>query len=74
VRGSENLKINDTKTGKIYDEYSIGAEMRDVAKEHGIIHLFDIDGFYVSLDGCIIMADQCGNHVYLSSERFKVIQ
>lgn len=69
------MKIHDTKTGILYTaESGTSEEMRDIAKEHGIIHLYDLDGFYIGLDGCIILADDCGNHVFLSSERFKIIQ
>lgn len=61
------FKIIDRKTGK-EPTYRV---VKNIAKRGGLMEM-DIDGFYVSEDGRIILVDDFGNCTWLDMGRFKV--
>ena len=63
-----NFKVIDCKTGKEADTEKIAL------KEDWAKHLIycDIEGWFIGEDGCLILADECGNFAYADSERFIV--
>lgn len=61
------FKIIDTKTGKEPTDSVI----RNIAKWGGL-RVMDIDGFYVSKDGLIILVDDMGYCTWVDMGRFKV--
>ena len=62
--------VIDTKTGREPNLEQIALE-EDWAK--GLIYC-DMEGFFLSEDGNLILADECGNWVYPPQERFKTVQ
>ena len=61
------FKIIDRKTGK-EPTYRV---VKNIAKRGGLMEM-DIDGFYVSEDGLIVLVDDCGNATWVDMGRFKV--
>lgn len=33
----------------------------------------DIEGFFIGEDGSLILADECGHHVYCPDDRFEIV-
>ena len=66
------FKVIDPKTGKepIYDFNHLFKEKW--FKESGLIYC-DIDGWYISEDGYLILVDDCGKVGYPPQDRFKVV-
>lgn len=61
------LRIIDSTTGK----EPTSEVIEDIAINGGLMTM-DIDQFFVGEDGAIILADDCGNFVYVDRERFVV--
>jgi len=62
------FKVIDLKTGK-------EPNIEEIAlKEDWAKHLVfcDLDGFYLSEDGSLILADECGNFAYCPPNRFEI--
>lgn len=66
------FKVIDPKTNKepIYDFNHLFKEKW--FKESRLIYC-DIDGWYISEDGFLILVDDCGNVGYPPQDRFKVV-
>lgn len=61
--------VIDKKTGKYPDLENIALH-EEWAR--GLIYC-DMEGFFIGEDGELILADECGNYVFCSRERFEVI-
>lgn len=64
----KGFKVIDTLTGKEPDVATI-AYQEKWAKN---LVYCDIEGFFLSEDGELILADECGNYAYCPYNRFKV--
>lgn len=66
-----SFKVIDTKTGKepIFDHNHLFKEKW--FKQSNLIWC-DIEGFMISEDGCLMLADECGNCVYVP-DRYKAV-
>lgn len=64
----EVFKVIDKKTGKEADAEEIALH-EDWAK--GLVYC-DIEGFAITEDGELILADECGNFAYCPDGRFEV--
>jgi len=66
---SFGFSVIDTKTGKEPNREKI------VLTEEWAKHLIycDVDGFYISEDGSLILVDDCGNIAYCPPNRFEII-
>lgn len=62
------FEVIDPKTGKYPDLEHI---VRTEGWAKNLIPC-DIDGFCIYEDGSLIVMDECGNHVYCPTDRFKV--
>ena len=61
------FKVIDATTGKVPTDEVIC----EIARKGHLISC-DIDDFYVSGDGQIILVDDCGNAAWVDREKFKV--
>ena len=63
------FKVIDKKTGKEADTYKIAL------KEEWATSLIycDIEGFAITEDGLLTLADECGNMVYCPDDRFEIV-
>ena len=62
------FRVIDKKTGK----EPTCRVVYNIAKKNGLM-IMDIDQFFVGEDGCIVLADDCGNIAYVDMKRFKVV-
>lgn len=62
--------VIDKRTGKHPDLEKIALK-EEWAKD--LIYC-DIEGFFINEDGCLILADECGNFAYCPLGRFEVIE
>lgn len=63
------FKVIDKKTGKEADTYKIALK-EEWAKS--LIYC-DIEGFAITEDGELILADECGKFAYCSDDRFEIV-
>lgn len=63
------FKVIDKKTGKEADVEEIALH-EDWAK--GLVYC-DIEGFAITEDGELILADECGKFAYCPDDRFEVV-
>lgn len=63
------FRVIDNKTGKEADVYEIALHEEWA---HCLVYC-DMEGFFISEDGDLILADECGTFVYCDPERFKVV-
>lgn len=63
------FKVIDNKTGKEADTYEIALH-EEWAK--GLVYC-DMEGFAITENGDLMLADECGKSVYCDPERFKVV-
>lgn len=63
------FKVIDNKTGKEADTWNIALHEEWA---QGLVYC-DMEGFLISEDGQLMLADECGHVVYCDSERFKVV-
>lgn len=63
------FKVIDKKTGKEADVEEIALH-EDWAK--GLVYC-DIEGFAITEDGELILADECGKFAYCPNDRFEVV-
>ena len=61
--------VLDTKTGKEADETEIALH-EDWAK--GLCYC-DMEGFFIGVDGTLILCDECGRFEYVPEGRFKIL-
>lgn len=63
------FRVIDNNTGKDADAYEIALH-----EEWAQCLVYcDMEGFFISEDGQLILADECGNFVYCDPERFKLV-
>ena len=60
--------VIDRKTGKEPTDRVI----TNIARKGGLMTM-DIDGFYVSEEGDLVLVDDCGNATWVDQERFKAV-
>lgn len=63
------FKVIDKKTGREADAYKIALK-EEWAKS--LIYC-DIEGFAITEDGTLILADECGKMVYCPDDRFEIV-
>ena len=63
------FRVIDKKTGKEANPYEI-ALYEEWAQR---VVYCDMEGFAITEDGDLMLADECGNSVYCDPERFKVV-
>ena len=63
------FRVIDNKTGKEADAYEIALH-EEWAK---CLIYCDMEGFVITENGDLMLADECGNVVYCDAERFKVV-
>lgn len=63
------FRVVDNKTGKEADTWNIALHEEWA---QGLVYC-DMEGFLISEDGQLMLADECGHVVYCDSERFKVV-
>ena len=63
------FRVMDNKTGKEADAYEIALHEEWA---QGLVYC-DMEGFAITENGDLMLADECGNFVYCDSERFKVV-
>ena len=63
------FRVSDNKTGKEADAYEIALH------EEWANHLCycDMEGFAITENGHLMLADECGKSVYCDADRFKVV-
>lgn len=66
------FRVIDKRTGKepIFDHNHLFKEKW--FKQSNLVWC-DIEGFMISEDGCLMLADECGNFVYVPYDRFEVV-
>lgn len=63
------FRVIDKKTGKEADPYEIALHEEWA---QGLVYC-DMEGFTITENGDLMLADECGNVVYCDTERFKVV-
>ena len=63
------FKVIDNKTGKEADPYEIALHEEWA---QGLVYC-DMEGFMLTENGDLMLADECGTYVYCDPERFKVV-
>lgn len=63
------FRVIDNKTGKEADTWNIALHEEWA---QGLIYC-DMEGFVITEDGYLMLADECGHVVYCDPERFKVL-
>lgn len=63
------FRVIDNKTGKEADAYEIALHEEWA---QGLVYC-DMEGFMLTENGDLMLADECGTYVYCDPERFKVV-
>lgn len=63
------FRVIDNKTGKEADTWNIALHEEWA---QGLVYC-DMEGFAITEDGYLMLADECGHVVYCDTERFKVV-
>ncbi len=63
------FRVIDKKTGKEADTWNIALHEEWA---QGLVYC-DMEGFAITEDGYLMLADECGHVVYCDTERFKVV-
>lgn len=63
------FRVIDNKTGKEADAYEIALHEEWA---QGLVYC-DMEGFMLTENGDLMLADECGTYIYCDPERFKVV-